>query len=106
MAADNRRILWSRDANADLLSIWQFGAEEWSPETADRHLREIEYICDRLCTEPKLGRKRDDLIAGMRSMLVHPHVVFYEISPTAISIVRVLHQRFDVETLFQQSPIG
>ena len=105
MTANNRHILRSRDADADLLSIWQFGADEWSPEMADRHLREIEHMCDRLRDEPGLGRKRDELITGMRSMLVHPHVIFYEISPTTVTIVRVMHQRFDVDTVFRRSGV-
>jgi len=68
---------------------------------ADRHLREIDYISGRLLDKPELGRKRYDLVPGMRSFLVRPHVLFYEQTPVGIIIVRVLHQRFDVETLFR-----
>jgi ParE toxin of type II toxin-antitoxin system, parDE len=38
--------------------------------------------------------------AGMRSMPVRPHVVFYQISKRTIEVVRVLHQRMDVEHVF------
>jgi toxin ParE1/3/4 len=101
MSANNYPVLWSRDAHQDLLTIWHFGAQEWSPDMADRHLRDIEDMCERLRDDPKLGRTRDDLIPGIRSLLVRPHVVFYQISPTAIRIVRILHQRFDTDTLFR-----
>jgi toxin ParE1/3/4 len=102
MSSSNKQIFRSRAADDDLLAIWQFGAQEWSPEMADRHLRELDDICARLLDEPKLGRKRDDLIPGIRSMVVRPHVVFYRLAPTGIFIVRVLHQRLDLETLFRR----
>ena len=101
MTGSSRQIFRSNDAEGDLLAIWQFGAEEWSPEMADRHVREVDHICGRLLDQPELGRKRDDLIPGIRSFLVRPHVVFYKQTSAGIILVRVLHQRFDVEALFR-----
>jgi hypothetical protein len=28
--------MWAADANEDLISIWQYGVEEWSQEIAER----------------------------------------------------------------------
>src|SRR5882672_72358 len=102
MSNNNCRLLWSPQAQEDLLSIWHFGAREWSPEQADRHLRDIEDMTDRLRDDPKLGHKRDDLIRGLRSILIRPHLIFYQLSAGTVTIVRVLHQRFDTETRFRQ----
>jgi toxin ParE1/3/4 len=77
-----------------------FGADEWSPELADKHLRDIDSICDRLLDQPDLGRTRDDLLPGMRSFLARPHVVFYKQSAQEIHLVRVMHQRHDVDAAF------
>jgi toxin ParE1/3/4 len=82
-------------------SIWHFGTGEWSAEQADRHLRDIDHMFERLREEPKLGHKRDELIAGVRSIPVQPHLIFYFQTPQAISIVRVLHQRFDTTMHFR-----
>ena len=30
-----RGLLWAPEAEADLISIWGYGAEEWSEEVAD-----------------------------------------------------------------------
>jgi plasmid stabilization system protein ParE len=57
----------SPEAADDLLSIWHFGAREWSPEQADRHLRDLDDTFERLRDDPKLGHKRDDLIPSLRS---------------------------------------
>ena len=59
MGENSHRLMWSADANEDLMSIWQFGAEEWSEEIADRHLFEIEHMCGRLIETPMLGKPRD-----------------------------------------------
>lgn len=102
MRDNNRLVLLSPEAESDLLSIWNFGAVEWSPEQADRHLRAIDDMFERLRDEPKLGHKRDELIVGVRSIPVLPHLIFYAQTPQAITIVRVLHQRFDTTMHFRQ----
>jgi toxin ParE1/3/4 len=95
MRGSNRLVLLSPEAEQDLLSIWHFGAAEWSPEQADRHVRDLDDMFERLRDDPKLGHKRDELIAGLRSISIKPHLIFYTQTPQTISIVRVLHQRFD-----------
>jgi toxin ParE1/3/4 len=101
MDARDRQVFRSKEAAEDLLAIWQFGADEWSPEIADRHLRDIDATCDRLLDAPELGRSRDDLLPGIRSIVVRPHVVFYRLSPGSIYLIRVLHQRLDLEAEFR-----
>jgi len=101
MEGNDYSIIRSSDADRDLVSIWLYGAAEWSPEEADRHLFELESAFDRLLADPELGRSRDELIAGMRSSFVDPHVVFYRIVRSNIEIVRVLHQLEDVVSAFR-----
>jgi toxin ParE1/3/4 len=94
------RVLWSDDADRDLVSIWEYGADTWSPAQADHHLREIKRICDGLIRTPELGKARDELTPGIRAILINPHVAFYRLTATAVEIVRVLHQSEDVEIIF------
>jgi toxin ParE1/3/4 len=100
MAKPKSGLTWSPDADDDLISIWRYGADEWSPAMADDHLFEIWSASDRLRESPELGRSRDELILGLRSIPIDPHIVFYRISTTAIEIIRVLHQREDIENVF------
>jgi len=100
MHESERRINLSPEANNDLISIWIYGATEWSPEQADKHLFEIESVCDRLLGDTQLGKPRDELVVGVRSIVIRPHVIFYRVSKTRIEILRVLHQRKDVDTIF------
>lgn len=94
------RLSWSPVAQEDLISIWHYGARVWSPSGADEHERKLWAACRRLLVNHELGRTREELGAGMRSLPVHPHVVFYRIAPDAIEVVRVLHQHEDVTTIF------
>ena len=101
MRESERRITRSSEADDDLVSCWLYGANEWSPEQADEHLFEIESICERLLDNPELGKSRDELVVGVRSIVIRPHVVFYRVSKTEIEIVRVVHQRKDVGAVFR-----
>ena len=58
MGAGNSRLVWSPEAEEDLLSIWRWGAEEWSKTIADRHLFDLERACERLIDHPMLWAKR------------------------------------------------
>src|SRR5262249_53398917 len=87
----------------DLIEIWGYLAREASERVADRQLREIDAACSRVNVWPYSGRKRDDLLPGVRSVPVHPYVVFYRIRDDAVEIVRVLHGR-RISLQFLQKP--
>jgi len=101
MATSNRRTVLSPEAKQDLIAIWHFGAQEWSPEQADSHLRHIQSTLDELRDNPNLGRSREDLLLKLRSIVVAPHLIFYRISPASIDVVRVLHSRLDTQVHFR-----
>ena len=100
MGESDRRLVWSRHAEEDLLLIWSYGAEEWTATLADDHERAIWRVCLRLVNHPHFGKSRDELIVGLRSTLADPHVVFYNVSAHAIEIVRVVLQSEDVDAIF------
>jgi len=100
MGENRRQLIWSADADNDLVLIWKSGAELWSHEVAEKHLFEIEYACERLLHDPLLGKAREDLLVGVRSITMRPHVIFYLISKTGVEVIRVLHQRMDIESIF------
>ncbi|HEX9324065.1 MAG TPA: type II toxin-antitoxin system RelE/ParE family toxin [Xanthobacteraceae bacterium] len=47
-----------------------------------------------------IGRSRDEVAPGLRSLLVHPYAVFYRTKDDAVEIVRVLHEHRDFATIF------
>lgn len=100
MAERSLPLRWSIEAEQDLFSIWRYAADEWSPAVADEHLRHIERICELLCAHPDMGRTRDELHAGARSILAKPHVVFHRVMTNAVQVMRVLHEREDIDIAF------
>jgi toxin ParE1/3/4 len=93
-------IVRSPEADEDLIEIWAYLAHEASDRVADNQLRDIEKACSTLKTWPYCGRKRDELLPSLRSIPVHPFVVFYRVGEDAVEIVRVLHGRRDIDSIF------
>ena len=94
------QLLWSPEAEADLLEIWRWGAMQFSPDTADAHLPDIKRVAHNLTVSPFADRARDDLHAGVRSVVVYPTVVFYRVGNRSIDIVRVVDGRRNLAAIF------
>ena len=94
---------WSPEAEQDLLAIWDYLAREASPDVADEQLRSLDRACEALAQWPHSGRARDELFRGVRSIAVEAYVIFYRVEDSAIEIVRVLHQRLDVDAIFSRT---
>src|ERR1700678_3923441 len=102
MARSRRAIVWSPEAEQDLLEIWNYWAREASDTVADDLLRAIAKVCARLEEWPYSGRKRDELVAGLRSAGARPTVTFYRLRDRTVEIVRVLDGRRDIDTIFAE----
>jgi toxin ParE1/3/4 len=104
MASRRWIVNLSPEADEDLIEIWGYLAREASERVADRQLQQIDATCARLKAWPYSGRKRDDLLAGMRSVPIRPYVLFYRIHGDAVEIVRVLHGRRNIASIFTNRP--
>src|SRR5208283_2431717 len=89
-------------AVADLDDIWLYVARESG--SMDGATRLIDSIAARfyfLATFPHAGRARDeDFGAGSRSIAVGEYVIVYCVERGDLLILRVVHGRRDLETLF------
>ncbi len=93
-----RKFKFSNEAVKDLEEIWVYTKQIWSTEQADRYydliIDEVEFISE----NPHLGRDINYIKEGFRSTKVKSHVIYYKIEEDGvIVIVRILHQRMDVE---------
>jgi toxin ParE1/3/4 len=82
-------------AESDLLDIYVFGAGTFGERAADRYHSDLERAFARLGGRPQLGRPREELAQGLRSLLCREHVIFYRVHAERVEIIRVLHQRQD-----------
>lgn len=69
-------IIKSKEAEADLEEIWDFIALD-NPETATRFLRLLNDQINDLAQNPKIGRERDNLATGLRSLPFVNYLIFY-----------------------------
>ena len=83
-------------AEADLEGIWLYTLHTWSRDQADRYHRSIMAVVRDLA----VGRKRGRPVAerpGYLRCAVGAHVVFFREAEDRVEVIRVLHQRMDVE---------
>jgi len=89
------------EAEADLDSIWLYVVRDSSVEIANKLIDSITDQFSLLARYPHLGRARDeDFGAGSRSLAVGEYVVVYCIEAEDVLILRVVHGRRDLESLF------
>src|SRR4029078_467770 len=93
MPRTSSRLTWAPRADRDMLDIWHYYASEASDEAADKIAGQIMTAARRVGGLPLSGRPRDDLRAGVRSVLAHPYVLFYRVTENGVQILRVLHER-------------
>ena len=93
------RARFSADAEADLLAIVEFIAQD-NPNAAREWLRSIRDRCDRLAQHPLTGESRLGFgVAGCRSVAVRMHVIFFRPTPDGLEIARILHGSRDLGNL-------
>lgn len=90
-----REIVKRPLARQDLKDIWRYSFETWSETQADTYLAELDAGIARLRDNPELGKRRDALRSGYRSLQINEHIIYYVLTPYVIRIVRVLHTRMD-----------
>lgn len=90
------RIERSPRAKRDAFEIWDYIAPE-SRSGAERTLRRIDAVIQKLAERPELGRARPELGSGMRSFPMESYVIFYRATETTLHIARLLHSARNIE---------
>ena len=82
-------------ARQDLKEIWLYTCKQWHAAQADKYVAELDAGITKLRHSPSVGRQREDVRPGYRSLRINEHIVYYQVVPPVIRIVRVLHARMD-----------
>jgi toxin ParE1/3/4 len=94
----------SPSAQADLDEVWEFSAERWGEDRAERYVRDLWRGIERIAANPSRGRACDDVRTGYRKYTVRSHVLFYRSVPSGIDVVRILHQSMDFKRHLRSAP--
>ncbi len=89
-------LTFSPAAIRDIGAIWDYTAETWSPDQADRYIDDIRETCMALASGEVSGRKVD-VREGYLKYPVGRHLVYFLQTQPGIIVIRVLHQSMDTE---------
>jgi toxin ParE1/3/4 len=84
-------------ARADLDDIWRFTVEQWGLDQAEDYLRRLHAAIHRVVERPTQGAICDEVRPGYRRYRAGSHLLFYRLIDGRVDIVRILHERMDVD---------
>jgi Plasmid stabilization system protein len=90
-----QRLKFANQARRDLQEIHDFIAED-NGVAAERVIKSLETRCRDLVSMPNIGRKREELASGLRSVTEGNYVILYLGTATGIYVARVLHTKQDM----------
>jgi toxin ParE1/3/4 len=88
-------------AERDLEEIWRYTAGQWSVEQAETYVDSLIDAMEALAEHPLRGRAAEDIRPGYRRQNAGAHIIFYEPKDYGVAIIRVLHQRMDLDAQFE-----
>lgn len=98
--------LLSREAEGDLVEIYDRSLDEWGEAQADKYLDGLYAAFDSLGVRPLAGRTRSELGRDIRNRLYGSHVIFYVVRSEHVDILRILHQARDLGPTFHGDDDG
>lgn len=83
-------------AQDDYADIHLYTEEAWGEAQWADYEEALVRALDALADNPLLGRARDDLRPGARTLRVREHVIVYDVTPDLVRVARILHGRRDL----------
>jgi toxin ParE1/3/4 len=97
----NRVLRITEPAQQDLVEIWSV-LEPYGSDVADQCVNALQKKFLQLQQFPGLGRSREDLAPGLRSVVVREVVILYRSMEGLLVIVRVVHGRRDLKRIVSE----
>jgi toxin ParE1/3/4 len=100
-----RRVIRTPAAGQDYRDILEYLADH-SEQAAERFAEEVADRIRLLSTQPRIGRPRDDLAPGVRSIVIGQYILFYRASDSEVVVLRILHGSRDIPRVFGDPDSG
>lgn len=96
------RVVFSPEAEKQLVALYSYIAAAASPDIAARYTEAIVSYCESLCTFPHRGTMRDDVRPGLRITNYKKRaVIAFDVDAEQVSIIGVFYGGQDYETILQ-----
>lgn len=89
----------TRKAYEDLKSIAIYTEETLGKSQRTLYLKMMDEAFHELTNQPNIGVKIDDIRKGYFKYKIGKHLIFYRKIKRDIEVVRILHQKMDVESI-------
>lgn len=89
-------------AKQDLLAIGRYTQKTWGREQRNRYLVMLDGCFSLLAREPQKGRACEEIRPGYRKYHAGRHLIFYREADQHIEIIRIFHDRMDLESHFDK----
>jgi len=93
------RVTVRPQAELDIQEIWEFIAGD-SLSAADKWVDDLDGRMELWAAQPMMGRARDELAPGIRSLSFGRYVIFFVALSDGIDVVRVMHGARDIDHTF------
>jgi toxin ParE1/3/4 len=90
-----KSFVLSPAAALDLDDVWDYSAENWGINQADRYIRMIQDTIIGLTHGTQPSQTAAHIRAGYRRVLVGSHILFFKETDEVVDVIRILHQRMD-----------
>jgi toxin ParE1/3/4 len=92
-------LIISQQAIADLSDIWSYIALD-NADAADNLVEKLYESCRTLAGMPEMGRPRNELFPGLRSLAHKGYIIFYRTNNEKLAIIRILNGCMDIDSIF------
>jgi toxin ParE1/3/4 len=92
------KLIVSPEARADLRQIEEYIGED-NPKAAVDFVARLTARFDYLVTFPGMGRKRDEIRPGYRSVTEGEYIIVYRLRTDGVEILHVVHGKQDISQI-------
>lgn len=92
------KLYFTNKAIEDLEAIWTYTVKTWSENQAEIYYSLLVESCQKLATEPTLGKSYEMIAKNVLGFKTGEHLIFYRVvSPQEVEVVRILNGRMDLK---------
>jgi toxin ParE1/3/4 len=92
-------IIFAPNAETNLEQIEEYINENGNLKAAIRVVDQILDVCSGLQAMPRIGKARDDIASGLRSITAGSFVIYYRFDEQQVEILRIWHDHRDMTVL-------
>lgn len=94
------KLLLSPQAINDLEDVFEYTVQNWSVTQAENYQNLLFESMNTMLRSPKIGTKYYFIKGEYRKLNSSKHIIFYRIEEATCIVVRILHERMDLNSHF------